>query len=53
MWVEFGSGDHKRYIPIHTLLDRLGDGLCQVLIKVHVLTGDNSLSKIRTKHAAM
>ena len=53
LWVEFGSGEHKRYLPLHILHQRLGMGLSQVLVKVHVLTGDDALSKIGTKHAAL
>ena len=40
-------------IPLHTLLSKLGSEFCQVLIKAHMLTGDDSLSKIGTKHAAV
>jgi len=50
--VEFGHGERRRHLPLHILADRLGLNICQVLVKVHVLTGDDALSKIGTKHAA-
>ena len=53
LWVEFGSGEHRRYIPLHVLADKLGVGLCRVIVKAHVLTGDDSLRKIGTKHASL
>ena len=40
-------------IPIHLLHTKLGDDLCRILVKAHVLTGDDSLSKVDTKHAAV
>jgi hypothetical protein len=52
LWVEFGHGERRRHLPLHILTDRLGLQMCQVLVKVHVLTGDDALSKIGTKHAA-
>ena len=53
LWVEFGSGEHRRHLPLHILAARLGPSLCRVLVKVHVLTGDDTLSTIWTKHAAL
>lgn len=51
LWVEFGSGEHRRrHIPLHVLADKLGVRLCKVIIKAHVLT---ALSKIGTKHASL
>ncbi len=53
LWVEFGAGERKRHLPLHILAGRLGLRLCRVLVKVHVLTGDDAVSKIGTKHAAI
>ena len=53
LWVEFGSGERRRHLPLHLLAERMGPSLCQVLVKVHVLTGDDAVSKIGTKHAAI
>ena len=53
LWVEFGSGEHRRQLPLHILATRLCPSLCRALVKVHVPIGDDALSKIGTKHAAL
>jgi hypothetical protein len=50
--VECFHSERRRHLPLHILADRLGLQTCQVLVKVHVLTGDDALSKIGIKHAA-
>ena len=50
MWVEFGTGERR---PLHTLAEKLGEGLCKVIVKAHILTGDDAISKIGTKHASL
>ena len=52
LWLEFGTGERRRHIPIHTLYEKLGREKSRALLKAYVLTGDDSLSKIGTKHAA-
>ena len=51
LWVQFGTGEKRRMIPLHVLHFKLGDELYLVFIKAHVLTGDDALSKVGTKHA--
>ena len=41
------------YDPLHVLHLKLGDEFYRVVIKAHVTTGDDSLSKVGTKHAAL
>ncbi len=53
LWVEFGHVEHRRHLPLHVLAHKLGVGLCRVIVKAHVLTGDDTLSKIGTKHASL
>ena len=48
-----GTGENRRYLPLHKMHDALGDAMSHVEIKVQVLTGDDYLSKIGTKHAAI
>ena len=52
LWVEFGTGERKRHIPLHVLADKLGVELSRVILKAHILTGDDAISKIGTKHAS-
>ena len=49
LWVRFGTGTKRRFIPLHILLDKLSPLMSKVLIKVHILTGDDEMSKIGTK----
>ena len=52
MLVEFG-GEHKRNIPFHTLHARFGAAFCSILVEIHVLSGNDAVSKAGTKHAAL
>ena len=49
----YGTGENRCYLPIHKMHANLGDPMCRVVIKAHILTGDDALSKIGTKHAAL
>ena len=49
----YGTGENRDYLPIHKMHANLGDPMCRVVIKAHVLTGDDALSKIGSKHAAL
>ena len=51
MRVEFGTDEHKRTIPLHTLHARFGAAFCKILVKIHVLSGNDAVSKVDTKHA--
>lgn len=53
LWVKAGVGESVRFVPLHTLYDRLGADLCSVLPAVHSLTGCDIASKVGTKHAAL
>ena len=52
LWVQYGTGDNQRMKPLHELSLKLGPERSKVLVKVHILTGDDIMSKIGTKHAA-
>jgi hypothetical protein len=53
LWIRFGTGQKRRLIPIHELAKKLGPHLCSVYIKAYIATGNDALSKIGTKHAAI
>ena len=40
-------------LPIHQVLTVLGEVKCKAILKAHILTGEDCLSKIGTKHAAI
>ena len=50
-WVEFGKP--KRMIPIHKIQTRIGEDLSLNVVKAHILTGCDQISKVGTKHAAL
>ena len=53
LWIQFGTGKNKRFIPVHKLPYKLGRHMCSNLFKVHILTGSDTTSKIGAKAAAV
>ena len=53
LWMKFGTGDTSRFIPLHLIVSQIGQIVCSVIIKAHILTGCDVTSKIRTKVAAL
>ena len=53
MWLRIEKKEAQRFIPIHTVTDKLGPSITQVLLKAHLGTGCDYLSKIGTKHGAL
>ena len=51
-WVKFGVSNTTRYIPLHTLAERIGS-LTKFLPSVHALTGNDIISKFGTKFSAL
>lgn len=49
----YGTGENRRYLPLHKMQFALGDAMSHVIVKAQVLSGDDYLSKIGTKHAAI
>lgn len=53
MWQQYGTGEKRRMLPLHQVVSQLGAPLAKTVIKAHILTGDDCMSKVGTKHAAM
>ena len=51
-WVKFGVSNTTRYIPLHTLAERIGS-LTKFLPSIHALTGNDITSKFGTKFSAL
>ena len=51
LWIYYGKP--KRWIPIHKLKQKMGDNTAKAVIKAHILTGNDHLSKVGTKYAAL
>ena len=53
VWMLTGQGEKKCFLPIHVLCQRLGKDMCQSLLKCHIGTGCDYLSKIGTKYNSL
>ncbi|KAH3870573.1 hypothetical protein DPMN_033761 [Dreissena polymorpha] len=53
IWQQYGTGEKRRMLPLHQVISRLGTPLAKTMIKAHILTGDDCMSKVGTKHAAV
>ena len=49
----YGTGENREFLPLHKMHANLGDPMSRVTIKAHVLTGDDALSKMGSKQAAL
>jgi hypothetical protein len=53
IWQQYGTGEKRRMLPLHQAVSQLGAPLAKTVIKAHILTGDDCMSKVGTKHAAV
>ena len=53
LWIQIGLGDNKHLLPVHRIQSRLGDEFCKSLLKCHLGTGCDYISKIGTKYSAL
>ena len=44
LWIEFGSGKNKKWLPIHQYAAALGENLCRALPFWYALTGCGTVS---------
>ena len=52
LWIHFGKGNKACYIPIHHIFNKMGYLFCRSLLKSHIGTGCDYLSKVGTKESA-
>jgi hypothetical protein len=54
IWQQYSTGEKRRMLPLHLqAVSKLGAPLAKCLIKAHILTGDDCMSKVGTKNAAI
>ena len=53
LYMQLGMGKHTRYFPMHKLFEALGETRCRNLIKAHIATGCDWISKVGSKTKAM
>ena len=51
--IRYGTGNTRRFIPVHKIYEKLGNSVSSVLLKAHVLTGCDLTSKIGTKERVL
>lgn len=52
-WIKYSSGDKSCYILIHTLAQKLWEDICNIILKIHLLTGCDATRKVVIKVAAV
>ncbi|KAH3716757.1 hypothetical protein DPMN_059486 [Dreissena polymorpha] len=56
-WIEEADSrvmaQKRRMLPLHQAISRLGTSLAKTMIKSHILTGDDCMSKVGIKHASV
>ena len=52
-WQQYGTGEKRHMLPLQQAVSQLGAPLVKTVIKAHVLTGDDCMRKVGTKHAAI
>ena len=53
VWICYGTGQTKRFIPLHDIANALGERRCRVTLKAHILSGSDITSKIESKASAL
>ncbi|KAH3898335.1 hypothetical protein DPMN_022563 [Dreissena polymorpha] len=53
IWQQYGTGKKRRLFLLHQAISRLGSLQAKTMIKAHILTGDDCVNKVGTKHAAV
>ena len=55
MWQQYSTGEkgHRPVFPLHQAISQLGPSLAKTLIKAHLLTVDDCMSKVVSTHAAV
>ena len=41
IWQQYGTGEKRRMLPLHQAVSKLGVSLAKVVIKAHILTGND------------
>ena len=52
IWQQYGTGENRHMLPLHHTVSQFGAPFAKTVIGGHILTGDESMRKVGTKHAA-
>ena len=50
LWQQYGTSEQRRMLPLHQVISHIGAPLAKTVIKAHILTGEDCMSKVETKH---
>ena len=53
LWQHYGTGEKRHMLPLQQAVSQLGAPVVKTVIKAYILTGDDCMRKVGTKHAAM
>ena len=53
LWLQYGNGETKRMIPIHQIIQAIGVPFSKIVVRAHILSGFDYVSKFGTKKAAL
>ena len=53
IWQQYGTGEKRHMLPLHQAVSQFGAPFAKTVIRGHILTGDDYMRKVGTKHAAM
>ena len=53
LWIQVGTGGKRRFLALHDFFHKKGAIMCKAVLKAHILTGEDCMSKIGTKLASV
>lgn len=53
MWQQYGTNEKRRMLSLLHVISHFGAPMAKTVIRAQILTGDDCMSKVGTKHAAM
>ena len=53
IWQQYGTGEKRHMLPLHQAVSQFGAPFAKTVIRGHILTGDDYMRKVGTKHAEL
>ena len=53
LWLQYGNWETKRMIPIHQIVQAIGVPFSKIVVRAHILSGFDYVSKFGTKKTAL
>ena len=53
LWLQYGNWETKRMIPIHQIVQAIGVPFSKIVVRAHILSGCDYVSKFGSKKAAL